>query len=125
MPMANRWVRTMVAAAAALGLACSPLRQPENSPQMPTSGWYTQQGARASFQPCGEETLEVVDGADLRRRARDFGLQDGDPVYVRLLGTRAGSQFQFDRVSQFGSPLPVRDCTMTGTSLQSVGEGID
>lgn len=121
MPLAIRWVRTMVAASAALVLACSPLRQAQDAPATPVSGWYAQQGAQARFQPCGEETLPVVDGADLRRRARDFGLQDGDPVYVRLLGTRAGGQFHLDRVAQFGSPVPVRDCPMTGTSLQRAG----
>lgn len=122
MSLAIRWVRTMVAASAALGLACSPLRQPQDSVQPPASGWYAQQGQQARFQPCGEEAMLVVDGADLRRRAREFGLQDGDPVYVRLLGTRAGGEFHLDRVMQFGSPVPVRDCPMTGTSLQGAGE---
>lgn len=126
MPRVIRWVRTlMVAAAGTLVLACSPLHGSQELPQTTTSGWYTQQGARASFQPCGAATLMLVNGVDLRRRAHEFGLQDGDPVYVRLLGTRAGSQFQLDRVAQFGSPVPVRDCPMTGTSRQGVGEGSD
>lgn len=107
-----------VAGLSALALACAPVQEPRSNTEAPVPGWYVQEGARASFQPCAEQRLVVVDGADLRQRAGDFGLQDGDPVYVRLLGSRADDEFRLSRVAQFGSPAPVRDCPMTGTTIQ-------
>lgn len=83
------------------------------------AGWYSQDAARAMLQPCGKaETLVVVNEAGLRERAHTFGLQDGDPVYVRVEGSRDGGSFRLERIDQFGSVTPVRDCAMTGTSIQ-------
>lgn len=82
------------------------------------AGWYTQSARGAVFQPCGSLALPIGASADLRERARDFDLQDDLPVYVRLRGTRNGNGFDVASVEQFGSRVPVRDCPMTGTSVQ-------
>lgn len=109
---------TMTAGFSALALACSPVQE-RRIATAPVPGWYVQEDSQARFQPCGaKQRLLVVEGADLRQRAGDFGLQDGDPIYVRLLGSRADGEFRLFRVAQFGSPVPVRDCPMTGTTIQ-------
>ena len=105
-----------IAGLAALPAACAPAGPSRSAP--PTAGWYVQGGADATFQPCGAAQLRVADGAELRRRAADFGLQDGDPVYVQLLGSQRDGEFHLSRVEQFGSRVPVRDCPMTGTTIQ-------
>ena len=121
------WTRPVsFAGLAALAAACAPVQTPpvatETAPAAISTGlagWYLQNGARATLQPCGApESLVVIDGLELRRRAAGFDLQDGDPVYVRVDGNRTSAGFRVVRVEQFGSPVPVRDCTMTGTSIQ-------
>ena len=106
-----------IAGLAALPAACAPAGQQSHSPTT-MAGWYLQRGADATFQPCGAAQLRVADGAELRRRAADFGLQDGDPVYVQVFGARRDGAFHLSRVEQFGSTVPVRDCPMTGTTIQ-------
>jgi hypothetical protein len=80
-----------------------------------------QHGDMGMFQPCGQEKQLTVDSAELRQRAREFGLEPDMPVYVRLSGTSDGAGFAVTRVDQFGSPDPVRDCSMTGTMTPSSG----
>jgi hypothetical protein len=82
------------------------------------AGWYSQNAKGAIFQPCGSSPLSIPDSAALRQRARDFDLQDDLPVYVRLRGTRSGTSFEVASVEQFGSPTPIRDCPMSGTTIQ-------
>jgi hypothetical protein len=78
-------------------------------------------GTMGMFQPCGQQTQLAVDSAELRQRAKDFGLEPNTPVYVRLSGTSDGARFTVARVDQFGSPDPVRDCSMTGTMTPASG----
>lgn len=82
------------------------------------SGWYSQHADTASLQPCGGQVLAVAGGDELRQRAERFGLQDGDPVYVRVRGALTSDAIRIEGVDQFGSPTPVRDCPMTGTRIQ-------
>ena len=82
------------------------------------AGWYMEHGATGMLQPCSQDVHLTVDSAELRQRARDFGLAPGTPVYVRVSGTTEGSRFTVARVAQFGSPEPVSDCPMTGTMTQ-------
>lgn len=110
---------------AILATACAPVASPPSAASgVPlateqVAGWYIQDGSASRLQPCNaSEVLTIVDGGALRRQAADFGLQDGDPVYVRLGGARAGPSFRVSRVEQFGSPQPIRDCRMTGTMIQ-------
>lgn len=127
--MSNVLVRSspvVIAALAALGAACAPVQAPSvtqgTAPggiTAPVTGWYVQDAARASLQPCGTANhLTVVNGGELRKQAADFGLQAGDPVYVRVQGIRTAGEFQLGRVEQFGSPTPIRDCPMSGTMIQ-------
>ena len=111
--------------AATLLAACAPGAVPSGDAPDPTAtataftGWYTQQGGSAQLRPCGSETaFQVANGEALTARARDFGLQDGDPVYVKVHGARSGAALRVERVDQFGSPTPVRDCPMGGMSIQ-------
>lgn len=107
-----------IAAIALMVASCAPVKGAGDTAEA-VSGWYRQEAKAAFFQPCGEAAaLPVVDGAELRKRAAGFGLQPGDPVYVRLLGTPAKGKFSLARIVQFGSPDPVRDCPMTGTRIQ-------
>src|SRR3970040_447439 len=78
--------RIVVCAIAIAGLAMLPAACAPAGPSRstPTAGWYVQRGADATFQPCGGARLRVADGAQLRRRAADFGLHDGDPLYMQL-----------------------------------------
>jgi len=112
--------RIVVCAIAIAGLAMLPAACAPAGPSRstPTAGWYVQRGADATFQPCGAARLRVADGAQLRRRAADFGLQDGDPIYVQLSGIQRDGEFHPARIEQFGSTVPVRDCPMTGTTIQ-------
>ena len=106
----------VIAGLPVLSSACAPGGQSHSA--SPVAGWYLQRGADATFQPCGAAQLRVADGAELRRQAADFGLQDGDPVYVQVVGARRDGEFHLSRVEQFGSTVPVRDCPMTGTMIQ-------
>jgi hypothetical protein len=111
--------------AAAPAPAATPPPAPAPTPADPTTnaseaqaGWYMEHGDMGMFQPCGQEKSLTVDSADLRQRAKDFELEPNTPVYVRLSGTSDGSTFTVTGVDQFGSPVPVRDCSMTGTVTQ-------
>lgn len=111
-------------ALAALVAGCGAVQAPQgpNETESPASGtvagWYIQDASGATLQPCGSPALAVVDGVALRERAHAFGLQDGHPVYVRVHGDRTGTEFRPGTIEQFGSPVPVRDCPMTGTNIQ-------
>ena len=105
--------------------APAPAPTPAPEPATPTAnatraqaGWYMEHGDMGMFQPCGQEKPLTVDSADLRQRAREFELEPNTPVYVRLSGTSDGTTFTVTHVDQFGSPEPVRDCSMTGTVTQ-------
>jgi len=91
-------------------------------PNRALAGWYLEHDAEGRFQPCGPAEPLRVDSADLRARARDFGLDADTPVYVRVAGSIDGSTLQVVRVEQFGSPTPVRDCAMTGVVLPAEGD---
>ena len=106
----------VIAGLAALPSACAPAGRSQSPAAM--AGWYLQRGVDATFQPCGAAHLRVANGAELRRKAADFGLQDGDPVYVKLFGSRRDGAFRLSGIEQFGSKVPVRDCPMTGTVIQ-------
>ncbi|MCA1714736.1 MAG: hypothetical protein LC715_06400, partial [Gammaproteobacteria bacterium] len=85
------WIRPLsFTGLAALAAACAPVQAPPvatgtapAATAASVAGWYVQDGVRATLQPCGApQALAVADGGELRKRAADFGLQDGDPVYV-------------------------------------------
>ena len=83
------------------------------------AGWYLQRAGTGRFQPCGRDAQWAVgQGADLAERARDFGLMDDTPVYVRVTGDFHDGVLDVRSVEQFGSPTPVRDCAMTGVVIQ-------
>lgn len=79
------------------------------------AGWYT----GGTFQPCGSaQRLKVDTAAKIDAQVKAGGMSPSDPVYVRLEGKAAGDAFTVSRVAQVGSPTPVRDCPMTGTTTQ-------
>lgn len=86
------------------------------------SGWYLQHAGKGTFRPCGQDKQwRVNKGADLRARARAFGLEPDTPVYVRVSGklSAAGDALKVLRVEQFGSPTPVRNCAMNGVVIST------
>lgn len=114
-----------IAGLVALSVACSPDQAPPSvveNPPAPASrvaGWYVQDAAAARLQLCNEpDVLAVVSGDELRKRAADFGLHDGEPIYVRVDGSRTGARFRLVHVEQFGSPVPITNCQMSGTMIQ-------
>lgn len=79
------------------------------------AGWYR----GGTFQPCGStQTYTVSRTADIDAKIRAGDMSPNDPVYVRLEGAAANGAFNVTRVAQVGSPTPVRDCPMTGTTTQ-------
>lgn len=79
------------------------------------AGWYR----GGTFQPCGSTQTYTVNAAgDIDARIRAAKMSGSDPVYVRLEGSAANGAFNVTRVAQVGSPTPVRDCAMTGTTTQ-------
>lgn len=79
------------------------------------AGWYRS----GRFQPCGSTQTYALDAtADIDSKIREGKMSAGDPVYVRLAGTARGDTFTVRRVERVGSPTPVRDCPMTGTTTQ-------
>ena len=126
-------MRTAIANSLAASLAvillgaCAPAAMPSGDAPNATpvasstafSGWYTQQRGIAQLRPCGgAAALQVDNGEALAARARKFGLQNGDPVYVKVHGVRSGTTLRVEQVDQFGSPTPIRDCPMGGTMIQ-------
>jgi pyruvate/2-oxoglutarate dehydrogenase complex dihydrolipoamide acyltransferase (E2) component len=98
--------------------APTPTPAPTANASAAQAGWYMEHGDMGMFQPCGQDKSLTVDSAELRQRAKDFELEPNTPVYVRLSGTSDGSTFTVTGVDQFGSPVPVKDCSMTGTVTQ-------
>ena len=86
--------------------------RPADSAAAPLAGWYS----AGRFQPCGRGALDVSNPGDLDRALRDKGFAEGDPVYVQIAGTERAGGFKLSRIVQVGSPAPVRDCPMTGTT---------
>jgi hypothetical protein len=79
------------------------------------AGWYR----GGTFQPCGStQPLKVSQTRDIDAKIRAGDMSATDPVYVRLEGSAANGTFNVTRVAQVGSPTPVRDCPMTGTTTQ-------
>ena len=111
------------AIAAAISMAgCAAAKKPSAAEDTGYAGWYTQRDGQGSFQPCGRaQALLVRESAELRAGAKKFGLEDDTPVYVRLSGVVSadGNGISVKKVDQFGSPSPVRDCSMTGLQIQS------
>lgn len=105
--------------------ACSAQNTPPAAVRQ-IAGWYNQEGSTGTFQPCGSNAPWLLTKmADLRARATAFGLQDGSPVYVKLSAIvsppgkfgpqgRYSHEAQIERVVQFGSPTPVRNCALDG-----------
>lgn len=118
----REWLRWRLAAITAAGLlaACAAATDPasEAAPAaagQAYAGWYMQRAGQGSFQPCGAaRPLRVTSSADLPARARAFGLDENVPIHVRVTGTVSGNAIAISRVEQFGSPVPVRDCALTG-----------
>lgn len=79
------------------------------------TGWYMLHAGEGRFQTCGQQhQMRLTKSADLLARAKDFGLEPDTPVYVRLSGSVRGDAIEVSSVEQFGSPVPVRDCGLTG-----------
>ncbi len=84
------------------------------------AGWYMERAGQGLFQACGQSRQWRVSGSpELRSKARDFGLEENTPVYVRVTGTQAasGNELAVSQVEQFGSTTPVRNCGMTGVVI--------
>ncbi|MEJ7747253.1 MAG: hypothetical protein WKF61_11030 [Luteimonas sp.] len=84
------------------------------------SGWYMERAGQGMFQSCGQSQQWRVSGSDeLRSKARDFGLEQDTPVYVRLSGVQSadGDELVVSQVEQFGSATPVRNCGLTGVVI--------
>ena len=98
---------------------------PADSPAL--SGWYLQGASGSRLQPCGQSVQwPIGKKSDLQARAKRFGLEDDTPVYVKLLAKISGSAGSTKKVDvlevvQFGSPTPVRDCSMTGVVTPAPG----
>jgi hypothetical protein len=119
------WLWLWVASSMMALTACAAAQPPAKTAQ-PVSGWYSQSAGSATFQPCGtSEPWLVTKAADLSARATAFGLQNDMPVYVKIVAAisaqgKYGShgeyshQVQVERVLQFGSPTPVRNCALSG-----------
>lgn len=121
---ASHWL--LVAGLSVSLAACAAAERSDAQKTQPLAGWYMQNGATQTFQPCGGSVpLPITEGADLRAKAGDFGLQDDNPIYVRLLTTGSSGQktIKVARVLQFGSPTPVRDCAMNGVVKQDATPG--
>ena len=89
----------------------------------PYSGWYMQHAGQGTFQACGQsQPWRVSASADLHTRAKTFDLGQDTPVYVRLIGSAHDNEIEVSRVEQFGSPTPVRNCTITGVVIQTPPE---
>lgn len=118
--MSTRMKYLQVAAIAVIAGGCgSVATSAADSASSALAGWYVQDATHTTIQPCGEpDRLSVANALELRKHAAKFGLQDGDPVYVRVEGSRTDRGFRLQRVEQFGSPTPIRDCPMSGTSIQ-------
>lgn len=83
------------------------------------AGWYT----AGTFRACGSTAALTLDkAADIDARIKAEGMSPTDPVYVRLEGMPMGDgQYMVTRIVQVGAKSPVRDCPMTGTTVQSGG----
>ncbi|MEO6364703.1 MAG: hypothetical protein ABIO38_01435 [Luteimonas sp.] len=89
------------------------------------AGWYMERAGQGLFQSCGQsKQLRVSGSAELRDKAREFGLDENTPVYVRLSGVRSagGTELVVSQVEQFGSTTPVRNCGLTGVVMAAPAE---
>jgi hypothetical protein len=119
------WLLLWVAGGTLALTACAAAQAPAKTAQA-VSGWYSQSAGSATFQPCGtSEPWLVTKAADLSARATAFGLQNDMPIYVKIVAAISASgkygshgeyshQVQVERVIQFGSPTPVRNCALNG-----------
>lgn len=115
-----RWMLGMGAAIALTG--CAAAEKKPAAQGQPYAGWYMERAGQGLFQLCGQSQQQRVSGsAALRTKAREFGLGQDTPVYVRLVGAQSadGNELVVSRVDQFGSPTPVRNCGMTGVVIPS------
>jgi hypothetical protein len=125
---AAQWVLGIgTSLALAGGIAGEP--KPVADSGLPIAGWYLQHAGQGTFQPCGQSIAWRVAAAELRTRARAFGLEDDTPVYVRLAILQAPSgdsgEIEVVRVDQFGSITPVRNCGLNGVVLPRPAEAFD
>lgn len=113
-----RWV-VGLATAITLSSCVAAEKQPSSKGQV-YAGWYMEHAGQGRFQLCGQSQQWRMSGSsDLRTKAREFGLDQDTPVYVRVLGVQSadGDTLEVSRVEQFGSPTPVRNCGMTGVVI--------
>ena len=75
-------------------------------------GWYV----AGRLQPCGEPARVLRDAAALDAALLEQDMDEGSPVFVRVEVAPAADGDRLLRIVQVGSPTPVRDCPMTGTS---------
>lgn len=125
MPHLRCWQLLWVAVGTLAMAACAAEQAPAKAAQ-PMSGWYSQSAGSATFQPCGTSERWLVNkAADLSARATAFGLQNDMPIYVKIVAATSSSgkygshgeyshQVHVERVIQFGSPTPVRNCALSG-----------
>lgn len=115
------WVMGLGAMVALAGCAAADKPTPEKTSaraDQAYAGWYMQHAGQGTLQPCGQaQPLRVSASADLPTRARDFGLDEDTPIYVRVMGSVSGNEVVVSRVDQFGSPTPVRNCAMNGVVI--------
>lgn len=98
-------------------------------PHVTLAGWYLRHQGTELLQPCGAaHPVRIIGSTDLAAQARRFELQEDTPVYVKLVAERLATPrngaderghpaLRVERVIQFGSPTPVRDCPLTGVAL--------
>ena len=113
-----RWALGLGTAIALAG--CAGAEQKPAAEGQSYTGWYMEQAGQGVFQLCGQsQQWRVSESAELRAKAREFGLDQDSPVYVRLVGVQSanGNELKVSRVDQFGSPTPVRNCGMTGVVI--------
>ena len=79
----------------------------------PVAGWYS----HGRLQPCASPAMPVEDAAELDRRIRAAGMSPDDPVYVRVEAATTDGGLRIERIVQIGSPTPVKDCPMSGTTI--------
>lgn len=106
-----------------IGLAgCSPssTSDPDIAKAETMAGWYMEHAGIRTLLPCGAAAASTItDAGDLPARARAFGLEDDLPVYVRIHAASRDGALVVASVDQFGSPVPVRNCAMTGVVTSS------
>ena len=115
----ERAMRTPVLFLSLALAACAPPSTSSVGPDA-MAGWYMEHAGARTLLPCGGAgPLPISDAGNLPARAREFGLEDDLPVYVRIHALSRKGALVVASVDQFGSPTPVSDCAMTGVVMPS------